>query len=157
MNSQDRSPRSARAYHHQIEEALNDSFQRRTLDKFAVEYRASRDTVFEEVDGRELIRRIADVKDVAAQHIEELGCIGYLEVKVLRVNALAGEFLRKETSAETVSQRETYDAVFVHFSAIYIVLMPNVKRFHCTSAKPTLCKMPSICSACGKASIEAGK
>ena len=36
MNSQDRSPRSSRAYHHQIEEALNDSFQRRTLDKFAV-------------------------------------------------------------------------------------------------------------------------
>ena len=66
------SPRSARAYHHQIEEALNDSFQRRTLDKFAVEYRASRDKVFEEVDGRELIRRIADVKDAAAQHIEEL-------------------------------------------------------------------------------------
>ena len=72
MNSQDRSPRSSRAYHHQIEEALNDSFQRRTLDKFAVEYRASRDKVFEEVDGRELIRRIADVKDAAAQHIEEL-------------------------------------------------------------------------------------
>ena len=66
------SPRSARAYHRQIEEALNDSFQRRTLDKFAVEYRASRDKVFEEVDGRELIRRIADVKDAAAQHIEEL-------------------------------------------------------------------------------------
>ena len=72
MKTAHESPRSARTYHRQIEEALNDSFQRRTLDKFAVEYRASRDKVFEEVDGRELIRRIADVKDSAAQHIEEL-------------------------------------------------------------------------------------
>ena len=78
MKKAHESPRSARDYHRQIEEALQDSFQRRTLDKFAIEYRASRDKVFEEVDGRELIRRIADVKDNAAQHIEEL----YAQFKV---------------------------------------------------------------------------
>ena len=72
MKTAHESPRSARAYHQQIEEALNDSFQRRTLDKFAVEYRASRDKVFEEVDGRGLIRQIADMKDAAAKHIDEL-------------------------------------------------------------------------------------
>ncbi len=72
MKTAHESPRTARAYHRQIDEALNDSFQRRTLDKFAVEYRASRDKVFEEIDGRGLIRRIADMKDDAARHIEEL-------------------------------------------------------------------------------------
>ena len=72
MKNAHESPRTARAYHQQIEEALNDSFQRRTLDKFAVEYRASRDKVFEEIDGRGLIRRIADMKDNAAQRIDEL-------------------------------------------------------------------------------------
>ena len=72
MKTAHESPRTSRAYHRQINEALNDSFQRRTLDKFAVEYRASRDKVFEEIDGRGLIRRIADMKDDAARHIEEL-------------------------------------------------------------------------------------
>ena len=60
------------SYKRDIKAALNDSFLRRTLDKFAVEYRAGRDRVFSEVDERGLIRRIADVKDAAAQHTEEL-------------------------------------------------------------------------------------
>ena len=40
------SPRTSKAYHRQIAAALEDTFLRRTLDKFAVEYRASRDAVF---------------------------------------------------------------------------------------------------------------
>ncbi len=59
-------------YAREIEETLNDGFLRRTLDKFAVEYRVGRDRVFAEVDERGLINRIADVKDFAAQHMEEL-------------------------------------------------------------------------------------
>ena len=65
-------PASNRDYHRQIADSLADSFLRRTLDKFAVEYRASRDKVFSEVAERELIGRIAEVKDSAAKHIEEL-------------------------------------------------------------------------------------
>ena len=64
--------RSSRAYHKQIASALDDTFLRRALDKFAVEYRASRDAVFAEIDGAESVRRIAAVKDDAAKHIEEL-------------------------------------------------------------------------------------
>ena len=67
-----KSPVSTRDYHRQIAAALDDSFLRRTLDKFAVEYRASRDAVFGEVDGESIIRRIADTKDSAAKHLEEL-------------------------------------------------------------------------------------
>ena len=66
------SPHKPSEYHRMIAEALDDEFLRRTLDKFAVEYRASRDKVFAEVDGADLIRRIADRKDWAAQHLEEL-------------------------------------------------------------------------------------
>ena len=66
------SPRTAKAYHRQIAAALEDSFLRRTLDKFAVDYRASRDAAFSEIDGRALIARIAEVKDSAARHFEEL-------------------------------------------------------------------------------------
>ena len=61
-----------KSYAREIEEALKDGFLRRTLDKFAVEYRAGRDRVFAEVDERALIQRIADVKDDAARHMEEL-------------------------------------------------------------------------------------
>ena len=60
------------SYAREIEAALKDGFLRRTLDKFAVEYRAGRDRVFAEVDERGLIQRIADVKDDAARHMEEL-------------------------------------------------------------------------------------
>jgi len=66
-----------RDYHKQIASALEDSFLRRALDKFAVEYRASRDAVFSEIDGAAAIKRIADMKDGAAKRIEEL----YLQFK----------------------------------------------------------------------------
>ena len=63
---------SGRAYHREIAAALDDTFLRRTLDKFAVEYRESRDRAFSEVDGPALIRAIADVKDAAARNVEAL-------------------------------------------------------------------------------------
>lgn len=68
----DKSSRSHRDYHRQIAAALDDSFLRRTLDKFAVEYRASRDAAFEEIDGETMISRIADTKDGSAKRLEEL-------------------------------------------------------------------------------------
>ena len=64
-------------YHRQIADALNDSFLRNTLDKFAVEYRSSRDAVFGEIDGDSLTGQIAAMKDDAAKHLEEL----YLQFK----------------------------------------------------------------------------
>ena len=64
--------RNAREYHKQIVSALDDSFQRRALDKFAVEYRASRNAAFSEIDEAAAIRRIAEMKDGAARRIDEL-------------------------------------------------------------------------------------
>ena len=65
-------PANMKEYHKAVDEALNDSFLRKTLDTFAVEYRASRDSVFSEVDEHGLIARIASVKDDVARHLEEL-------------------------------------------------------------------------------------
>lgn len=59
-------------YRKQIDEALSDDFLRRTLDTFAVAYKANRETVFREVDERGLIKQIADSKDDACKHMEEL-------------------------------------------------------------------------------------
>ena len=66
------SPRTTRDYHRQIAAALDDAFLRRTLDKFAVEYRASRDAMFAEIPARDLIGHIAAVKDAAARRMEDL-------------------------------------------------------------------------------------
>lgn len=66
------SVKTSKDYKEQLEEALNDQFLRKTLDKFAVDYRASRETVFSEIDGREIIKAIADAKDEACRHMEEL-------------------------------------------------------------------------------------
>ena len=66
------SPRSSSEYNRQIENALNDAFLRKTLDKFAVEYRASRDAVFEEIEAKDLIAGIASVKDGVASDLEAL-------------------------------------------------------------------------------------
>jgi len=65
-------PVNASDYHKRLDEALHDDFLRRTLDTFAVSYRESRAQVFKEVDERGLIKKIADAKDYACQHLHEL-------------------------------------------------------------------------------------
>ncbi|MBQ4566987.1 MAG: LUD domain-containing protein [Desulfovibrio sp.] len=65
-------PKNLSDYRKQIDEALQDDFLRRTLDTFAVAYRANREAVFKEVDEKKLIAKIADAKDDACKHMEEL-------------------------------------------------------------------------------------
>ena len=65
-------PKTLSDYRKDIDSALEDSFLRRTLDTFAVAYRANREAVFKEVDERGLIKQIADAKDDACKHMEEL-------------------------------------------------------------------------------------
>ena len=65
-------PKNYSEYHKQLGEALEDKFLRNTLDTFAVAYRANRETIFKEVDERGLIAQIADAKDDACKHMEEL-------------------------------------------------------------------------------------
>ncbi|GHU96539.1 hypothetical protein AGMMS49974_11000 [Deltaproteobacteria bacterium] len=59
-------------YRKQIDSALQDDFLRRTLDTFAVAYRANRESIFREVDEDGLINKIAEARDKACRHMEEL-------------------------------------------------------------------------------------
>ena len=65
-------PTTLGEYRKKIDEALGDEFLRRTLDTFAVAYRANRESVMKEIDERGLIRQIADAKDDACRNMEEL-------------------------------------------------------------------------------------
>ncbi|MDR1049827.1 MAG: LUD domain-containing protein [Deltaproteobacteria bacterium] len=59
-------------YREQLKEALDDSFLRRTLDKFAVQYKINRAAVFADMNEREIIAQIADAKDASLNRLEEL-------------------------------------------------------------------------------------
>ncbi|MDR3358296.1 MAG: LUD domain-containing protein [Desulfovibrio sp.] len=65
-------PTTLSEYRKQIDSALQDEFLRRTLDTFAVAYRANRETIFKEVDERALINQIAEARDKACKRMEEL-------------------------------------------------------------------------------------
>lgn len=64
--------RTMKEYHGEIQQALDDQFLRKALDKFAVEYKANRERIFTGIDVKELIHEVADIKDNAAQHMMEL-------------------------------------------------------------------------------------
>ncbi len=65
-------PKDMKEYHVELEKTLENSFLRKTLDTFAVAYKANRDNVFQQVDGPSIIRKIADVKDFVSKNFEEL-------------------------------------------------------------------------------------
>ena len=65
-------PKTLSSYREDLEKTLGNSFLRKTLDNFAVAYKANREAVFQQVDERALIAKIADAKDYVAQHFEEL-------------------------------------------------------------------------------------
>ncbi|MDR2302120.1 MAG: LUD domain-containing protein [Deltaproteobacteria bacterium] len=77
MNGQERDGRdypaaSSKKYHKSLNQALEDSFLRKTLDKFAVQYRSSREAIFSGLAEKELIREVALAKDGALSRIGEL-------------------------------------------------------------------------------------
>ena len=65
-------PKTLSSYREDLEKTLENSFLRKTLDNFAVAYKANREAVFQQVDEHKLIKQIADCKDYVAQHFEEL-------------------------------------------------------------------------------------
>lgn len=61
-----------KGYREQIQDSLDNEFLRKTMDNFAVSYRASRSNAFKEFDERKLIAEVADSKDAAAKRMHEL-------------------------------------------------------------------------------------
>ena len=72
-----------KGYRQEVDKALNNEFQRQAMDKFAVAYRASRQSAFAGIDVDVLIEDVARAKDKAVE----------------RMDALLGEFKRKATEA----------------------------------------------------------
>ncbi len=64
-------PKNLAEYGVELDEALENSFLRKTLDNFAVAYKANRDNVFKQINSPEIIAKIADVKDHVAQNLEQ--------------------------------------------------------------------------------------
>ncbi|MDR1083679.1 MAG: LUD domain-containing protein [Deltaproteobacteria bacterium] len=61
-----------KSYHSSLQQALDDEFLRKTLDKFAVQFKANRQTIFADVNEKELIAEIAEAKDESLDHLDEL-------------------------------------------------------------------------------------
>ncbi len=59
-------------YKKHIDEALNNSYMRKTLDKFAVDYRENRISVMDEIPLREHISKIAEKKDWCSKNLDAL-------------------------------------------------------------------------------------
>ena len=64
--------KNMKEYHGQIREALDDNYLRKTLDKFAVDYKAARINVFAGKDVDAMIKEVADIKDESAARMQEL-------------------------------------------------------------------------------------
>ena len=64
--------KNMKEYHGQIQEALDDKFLRKTLDKFAVEYKANRVRIFDGIDVNALVAEVAEIKDNAGERMMEL-------------------------------------------------------------------------------------
>ncbi len=65
-------PKNVSQYSTELDKALDNRFLRNTLDKFAVAYRANRESVFKHVNAPEIIKKIACTKDHVAQNLESL-------------------------------------------------------------------------------------
>jgi iron-sulfur cluster protein len=65
-------PKSLAEYRDALHESLENAFLRKALDKFAVDYRASRAAIFQDVPERELIARIAEAKDRSCKRLDEM-------------------------------------------------------------------------------------
>ncbi|MGE4297248.1 MAG: L-lactate dehydrogenase (quinone) large subunit LdhH [Desulfovibrionaceae bacterium] len=61
-----------KGYRDEIQEALDNDFLRQAMDKFAKAYRVGRANAFKDMDVRALIKEIAQAKDDATSHLDEL-------------------------------------------------------------------------------------
>jgi iron-sulfur cluster protein len=64
--------RNLKAYKKEVQTALNNTFLREAMDKFAVAYRTSRANAFRDMDVKALVAEIAAAKDAAIQQLDVL-------------------------------------------------------------------------------------
>jgi iron-sulfur cluster protein len=64
--------KNVKEYRRHLQKALDNTFQRQAMDKFAVAYRASRANAFAGMDVADLVAQIAAIKDKAAAAMDDL-------------------------------------------------------------------------------------
>ena len=64
--------KNMKEYHKDLKQSLDDPFLREALDRFAVAYRANRISIFADMNADALIAEIAEAKDVALPHLDEM-------------------------------------------------------------------------------------
>ena len=118
--------KNMKEYHGQIREALDDAFLRKTLDKFAVDYKANRARIFQGWDVPELIKDVADIKDNAAQHMMELfeqfkkeaekrGVHVHLAADAAEANRIIAR-IGKDNNCKTVIKSKSMTAEEIHLN-----------------------------------------
>ena len=118
--------KNMKEYHGQIQEALDDKFLRKTLDKFAVDYKANRARIFQGWDVPELIKDVADIKDNAAQHMMELyeqfkaeaekrGVHVHLAADAAEANRIIAR-IGKDTNCKTIIKSKSMTAEEIHLN-----------------------------------------
>jgi iron-sulfur cluster protein len=115
-----------KAYHDSLKEALDDSFLRQTLDKFAVQFKANRAMIFADMNATELIAEIASSKDEAMGRIEELyqQFVTEAEKKGIKVHRAktaqeANEIIcriAKENNVQTIIKSKSMTAEEIHLN-----------------------------------------
>ena len=118
--------KNMKEYHGQIQEALDDKFLRKTLDKFAVDYKANRARIFQGWDVPELIKDVADIKDNSAQHMMELyeqfkaeaekrGVHVHLAADAAEANRIIAR-IGKDTNCKTIIKSKSMTAEEIHLN-----------------------------------------
>ena len=118
--------KNMKEYHGQIQEALDDKFLRKTLDKFAVDYKANRARIFQGWDVPELVKDVADIKDNAAQHMMELyeqfkaeaekrGVHVHLAADAAEANRIIAR-IGKDTNCKTIIKSKSMTAEEIHLN-----------------------------------------
>ena len=118
--------KNMKEYHGQIQEALDDKFLRKTLDKFAVDYKANRARIFQGWDVPELIKDVADIKDNAAQHMMELyeqfkaeaekrGVHVHFAADAAEANRIIAR-IGKDTNCKTIIKSKSMTAEEIHLN-----------------------------------------
>ena len=63
--------KTLKAYRKECQESLDNEYLRSALDKFALAYRVGRDNAFAEIDVRQLVSEVADMKDETLKRLDE--------------------------------------------------------------------------------------
>ncbi len=109
-------PKNKKEYKEHIDQALKDIYLHKTLDKFAIEYKISRDKAISSVPFDKCVQAVADTKDYCAKHLEELyqqfkieaekrGAVVHFAKDAFEANELVAEIAKKKRAKSIIKSK----------------------------------------------------